>query len=332
VSDENIIVSVDDAAIDEAIAKLDEALDKTRQLTGQTPEEAQLGKTEQITGQPGETTGFYTIPNSEMDEINARAAETQANVGDAVAESTQKLADLEGETEEAKANVDDVVSESEAKLDEALAKTSQLTGQTATPESGNVFSENKFAGYIAPPPGNYGPLYEEVRNMQPMQVDTSDATVKLDDLEAHAAEAKANVDDVVSESEQKLDGVNVNVEAAKTEVDDVVALEGGEIKGLDSASSRVIRMIPGLREAQRIQRSIGLLTEGSIMGVVGLLLVAYQIYQKISAMLAEQQQLRDEYKKTVMEIRGFTTSAQFTAFQTGQRQAIENSYRPGIIP
>lgn len=307
-SDEQITISVDDAAVDEAIAKLDEALAKTSQLTGQTPEATQLGKTEQITGQPGETTGFYTIPNaemdqvaakqnadfytipnSEMDEIRARAAEAQANVGDAVVESTRRLTDLEGETEQAKINVAIAVSDSKQKLEELKV------------------------------------------DVEPSEVDTSDATVKLDDLEAKTAEAKANVDDVVSESEQKLDALKNDADATITETDDMVASEGGEIKGLDSASSRVIRMIPGLREAQRIQRSIGLLSEGSIMGGLGLLLVAYSIYKQISSMLEQQQQQRDELQKAIMEIRGFTTSAQFLAWQEGQRQLIEG-YRSGIIP
>jgi hypothetical protein len=194
-SDENVTISVDDAAIDEAIAKLDEALEKTGELTGQAPG----------------ATDFYTIPNSEMDQLTA------------------------------KQNAD----------------------------------------------------FYTIPNSE------------MDEINARAAETQANVDDVVS--------------------------KGTEIKGLDSASSRVIRMIPGLREAQRIQRGLGALSEGSVMGVVGLLMVAYSIYKQISAYLEEQKQQQAEYKQAIMEIRGFTTSAEFTAWQTGQRQAIEG-YRNGIIP
>jgi hypothetical protein len=173
---------------------------------------------------------------------------------------------------------------------------------------------------------------EHLEQIPKTEVGTSEATAKLDDLEAHAAEVEANVDDTMATGTVKLDNLEVETEVAKTSVDDVATeSEGMDIKGLDSASHRIIRMIPGLREAQRIQRSLGALSEGSIMGVLGLLLVAYSIYKEISRMLAEQQQQADEYKKEIMEIRGFTMSAQFEKWQEDQRRIIEG-YRSGIIP
>jgi hypothetical protein len=137
----------------------------------------------------------------------------------------------------------------------------------------------------------------------------------------------------VSESEAKLDGVKADAEAAKTSVDEVAAeSEGTDIKGIDSASHRIIRMIPGLREAQRLQHSLALVSAGSVMGILGLLMVAYSIYRQISAMLEEQQQQRNDYNKAIMEARGFTTLSQIEQYKESQRKAIENSYRPGIIP
>ena len=239
-SDENIIVSVDQAEIDAAIAKLDEALAKTSQLTGQTQESLESGSrplSSQVQAIYGKEQ-FYTIPNSEMAQASA------------------------------KQNID----------------------------------------------------FFTLPNSE------------MEELNAQVEETQANVDEVVADSKEKLDGVLADVEEAEAQTDDVVASEGTEIKGLESASSRVIRMIPGLREAQRIQRSLGALSAGSLVGVVGLLMVAYSIYRQISAMLEEQKQQQADYKKTIMDVRGFTTSAQFIAWQAGQRQAIENSYRPGIIP
>ena len=125
--------------------------------------------------------------------------------------------------------------------------------------------------------------------------------------------------------------IDKEADAARLKADDVLS-KSDEIKGLDSASSRIIRMIPGLREAQRIQRSLGALSEGSIMGGLGLLLVAYSIYRQISAMLEEQKKQAEEYRRMVMEARGFTLTSEFTRWQDDQRRAIENAYRPGVIP
>ena len=242
-SDENISIDVtDDGAIDAYIAKLDEALAKSEQLTGQTPQEGQfytIPSSEMAEITKRETTDFYTIPNTEMDELNAKAAETQANV-------------------------DDVVSESEQKLDFVKAETDAV---------------------------------------------------------------KDAIADAVADADQSLSDQQVKAAAAALTVDDVST----EIKGLESASSRVIRMIPGLREAQRIHRSIGMVSEGSVMGVLGLLMVAYSIYRQISSMLEEQKQQQAEYKKTIMDVRGFTTSAQFTQWQENQSRLIEG-YRLRIIP
>ena len=317
--DENIIVSVDQAEIDAAIEKLDEALAKTSQLTGQTPQEEQshesgsrpLSRQVQAIYDKEQ---FHTLPNSEMQK-----APVQVDVSD----SEAKIADLEAKLAEAKANVDDVVSG----------------------------GETKIAGLEAE--------LEAARNQQNIDFTTLPNS-EMDELNAKAVETQANVDDVVADSKEKLDFVKQESDAIKDaiadaiadtdqtlsdqqvkvasarlmvdDVDDVVESEGTEIKGLESASSRVIRMIPGLREAQRITRSIGTLSEGSVMGVVGLLMVAYSIYRQINAMLEEQKQQQADYQKAIIEIRGFTTVAQFTQYQDNQRRAIENSYRPGIIP
>lgn len=127
------------------------------------------------------------------------------------------------------------------------------------------------------------------------------------------------------------DNLDRQAEAAKKKADDLISTEGEEIKGLESASSRVIRMIPGLREAQRLKNSLGQISAGNITGVIGLLMLAYSIYRQISAMLEEQKQQQADYQKAVMEVRGLTTSAQFTSWKEGQRQTFEG-YRTNIIP
>jgi hypothetical protein len=213
-----------------------------------------------------------------------------------------------------------------------LAKTSQLTGQT--PEATQLGKTEQITGQPSETTDFYTIPNAEMDQVTAKQ-NADFYTIpnsEMDEVNARAAEAQANVDDVVSEGEAKIAGLEAETASAQTSVDTVAAeSEGTDIKGLDSASSRVIRMIPGLREAQRIYRGLGALSEGSLMGGLGLLLVAYSIYKQISAYLEEQKQQQAEYKKTIMELRGFTTSTEFTSWQTGQRQAIEG-YRSGIIP
>ena len=169
-----------------------------------------------------------------------------------------------------------------AKLEAALEKTGQLTGQTSS---------------------------------------TSDVYT-IPNSEMEQATAKQNAD-FFTIPNSEMDDLTSKAETAKQTADAVLS-KGDEIKGLDGAASRVIRMIPGLREAQRIQRSIGLLSEGSLMGGLGLLMVAYSIYRQISAYLEEQKQQQAEYQKAIMDIRGFTTSAQFKTWEDNQNRVSRN--------
>ena len=200
-----------------------------------------------------------------------------------------------------------------AKLDEALEKTSQLTGQTAT-DTGQFYT---------------------IPNSEMNQQEETDFYVipnaELEELNAQAEETQSKVDDVVAESEQKLADVQSDIDDTETEADDLVMTEGTKMKGLESASNRITRMIPGLREAYRIKVGLGYLSQGSLLGVVGLLMVAYSIYRQISSYLEEQKQQQAEIRQAVMAIQNFTTTAQFQTWQENTDRAIRG-YQTGHIP
>src|SRR3972149_446005 len=153
---------------------------------------------------------------------------------------------------------------------------------------------------------------------------------------ANLEAARENVDEVVAEGEEKLEKLDADVETTKTKLLDVEGTYlhlGGDqgIKGLERSAARITRMLPGLSEAYRFHRSLFWLKEGSVFGAFTLLLLAWSIYKKVAGMLEEQKRQQEQFKKEIMEIREFTTSAEFQRWQENQRRLIEG-YRTGRFP
>lgn len=132
-------------------------------------------------------------------------------------------------------------------------------------------------------------------------------------------------------AQKQLSDFQNTTDSVTSKVKTLLAGEGRKIKGVETSANRIIRMIPGLREANRLRRSIRQLSVGNISGVVTILMLALSIYRQVASMMEEQKRQQEEYKRSVMEIRGFTTSAQFEAWQKQQRH-LQEAYRSGIIP
>jgi hypothetical protein len=120
-------------------------------------------------------------------------------------------------------------------------------------------------------------------------------------------------------------------ENVKQQATNLITNEAPKIKGLEQSAKRIASMLPGLREANRLQTALKSLSAGNIAGVIGILMLALSIYRQVASMMEEQKRQQEEYKRSVMEIRGFTTSAQFEAWQKQQRH-LQEAYRSGIIP
>lgn len=175
-----------------------------------------------------------------------------------------------------------------AKLNEALAKKEQLTGQPTQSNPGDVIiNEAPTSGFNQP-------------------------AVKLD------------------KSQRQLSDFSRQADSAAKKADSVLSMSG-EIKGVESSANRIIRMIPGLREANRLQRSIRQLSAGNIVGAVGLFMLAIRIYRIIDQYYKKLEQEKQDYQRQIMEISKFTTAAQFKDWETNQRQIIDNYIKNGVI-
>jgi hypothetical protein len=336
-SDVNIIPSIDTSEIDAALAKLDAALEKSNRLRGQIVGEQPQPPTNQPTPTepiilPSENIEVSVPKQSVLIEktvevstpkaptLNAENLEDLYILPEAeLKEPYMAEPDLGGffaRLEAAKAEVDDVVADGTAKLDALSAHAEAVKIQVEGEE-----------------PENWGPLYEEVKTLNPKDwMGDVDSTVaegqeKLAELSQEAEAAGAAVDNVVAEKKADLKGLEGEADAAEQQADDLIAGEGTEIKGLESASSRIIRMIPGLREAHRLKVALGEISAGNIVGVIGVLMLAYSIYKQVVTLMEEQKRQQLEYQQTIMQIRGYEHESQFTAWLQTQ-----DNYRTGVIP
>ena len=201
-----------------------------------------------------------------------------------------------------------------AKLEEALDKQAQLTGQAPAEAE---------QPYIIP--------VSEMESLEKPYMNAPDFSAFYRGLDQRTAEAKANVDDTVAESEIKLENLKREASDAVNEAEGEVANVGTQIRGLESTSRRVIRMIPGLREAQRLTRSMELLSAGNLMGVAGLLMVSWSIYRQMSSMMDAQKQQDTDYRRMIMEARGFKQVSQYKSWQEDQNR-LDRGYMTTTIP
>jgi hypothetical protein len=118
-----------------------------------------------------------------------------------------------------------------------------------------------------------------------------------------------NVDNQVLEARKKADALLKN--------------EGTQIKGLESSMGRIARMIPGLREARRLQVGLENLQAGSLIGVVGIVMLAYSIYRQIMAYYDDLKREQAQFRSEVMQAQNFTTFAQFESWDRKRQQALD---------
>jgi len=137
--------------------------------------------------------------------------------------------------------------------------------------------------------------------------------VNVDDSSLEAALAR------LEESNSRIDK-DVTVVAAKTE--QLVEKEGSEIKGMEAAGHRIIRMIPGLREVDRLQRGLGQISAGNVMGLVGLFFVAMRLIKMLNQYFDKIKQQAQEMEAYVREARGFTTHEQYAQWQAQQKEGM----------
>jgi hypothetical protein len=142
-------------------------------------------------------------------------------------------------------------------------------------------------------------------------------------LDMEIVDAKLRVDTTIAEGQAKLDMLKLQANTTAAQTKAVVAVEGPKIEGLERSSRRIIRMIPGLREADQLTRNMKLLSAGNIAGALGIALIAYQIYLQINRFLQEQERQKQEYRQTIMQVQNFTTKEEFYAWQRSQQQAFE---------
>ncbi|MDR0797807.1 MAG: hypothetical protein LBE70_03715 [Nitrososphaerota archaeon] len=127
--------------------------------------------------------------------------------------------------------------------------------------------------------------------------------------------------DLLAQNREALD----STKQAKVEADTFLSNEGEEIKDTDMVTKRVLRMLPGLREAQRLQKSMGQLEAGNIMGALNIALLAVAVLNQVMRLYEEQKRKQKQYEQDLMQAQGFATRSEFKQYETQQKTALKQS-------
>jgi len=136
--------------------------------------------------------------------------------------------------------------------------------------------------------------------------------VNVDDTELEAALA------MLDNATGKTNAVSLEVDSVQKQADELLVNTGTQIKGMEAAGHRIIRMIPGLREADRLQRGLGQLSMGNIMGALTIALLAYSILMQVKRMYDEQKRQQEEFEREVRQSRGYMAREEYLQWEREQ--------------
>ena len=152
------------------------------------------------------------------------------------------------------------------------------------------------------------------------------------------AEASTSVRSVAKQPVPKLGvfyggigDVGRQTENVKQQATNLLTNEAPKIQGLEQSAKRIANMLPGLREANRLQTNLKTLSAGNIAGVIGILMLALSIYQQINRIIEEQQRQKEEYKREIMRAQNLTSQSQYQTWQTQQETALANYRNRPVI-
>lgn len=105
--------------------------------------------------------------------------------------------------------------------------------------------------------------------------------------------------------------------------------EHEKIKGTNLLVRRTIAQLPGIREGYRIMMLMRTLLR--VSPEIALILVAWMAGTAFMDWLGGQAKEAEGYRKMVMEARGFTTRAQFDAWQAEDNARTASQYRSVVV-
>jgi hypothetical protein len=144
--------------------------------------------------------------------------------------------------------------------------------------------------------------------------------ITVNDQEIEEALAKLN--QIKSGS---MPQVSREVDSVQKQAANVIANEGVEIRGVEQAGKRVLRMLPGMREALSIQKSLGQLSAGNVMGALNMAFLAYNIVVQVKRLYDDMKRKQEEFEREVMSLRGYESREEFVVWQNEQKTGLNVS-------
>ena|GEM_PF-3060302 len=144
-------------------------------------------------------------------------------------------------------------------------------------------------------------------------------------LSVYDREVEAALQKVRDIESGALPRLSAEVDSTQAQAQSLIANEGQEIKGLEAGGKRVLRMLPGMREALTIQKSLKQMSAMNVMGFVNIAFLAYNIAMQAKSLYDKWKREQEEFKREVMNLRGYETQEEFTQWQNEQKQGLNAS-------
>ena len=153
-------------------------------------------------------------------------------------------------------------------------------------------------------------------------------TIRIEVSDEEVDETIAKIEGAL-DKKPKVDEVRDSAEEARDVGDEAIS-KTGDLKGMNMAARRIMRQVPGLREASRLLSLIKM--QMRIAPAVFALLMAWQTVRMIISWLGEREREAKEFRRMIMEARGFRTKSQFDNWLEEDKRRTAEAYRSVVPP
>jgi len=117
-----------------------------------------------------------------------------------------------------------------------------------------------------------------------------------------------------------------NMNKMADELDKQIEDSGFKIKGLETAVHRVARMIPGVREIDRVYKNVGRAQSGYlVMAAINMYLIANRVVRMINDYYERLKRERQEMEAIIRKGRDIQTHSEYVEWSSQQKTAMKAS-------
>jgi hypothetical protein len=151
-------------------------------------------------------------------------------------------------------------------------------------------------------------------------------TIRIEVSDEEVDETVAKIEGAIAKKGE-VEDIKTSAEEAKETGDEVLG-ERENIKGMNLATRRIMRQVPGLRAVSRLLSLIKL--QMRIAPAAFALIIAFQALRTIISWLEGREREAREYRMMIREYRGLTSRRQVEAWIEEDKRRTQESYRSAV--